>query len=158
MQPIAAAWTSTVVRTALFYAIIFGRTHLLPVLCTADMLSDVIVFPHAGRLYTHVTIDFDHADALRQLLQLGCDVNVRVQGLALLTYALSSRSYACALVLLDDSRCDVNAQAHSAVHNKPLDCVLFNTRNCNIAQEISKRTDVLMQATAGTWATGRLPK
>ena len=135
MQPIATAWTSTVVRMALFYAIIFGRTHLLPVLCTADMLSDVIVFPHAGRLYTHVTIDVDHADTLRQLLQLGCDVNVQVQGLPLLIYALSRPSYAYAMVLLNDSRCDVNVQAHSAVRKHMLDYVLFNIRRCNMAQE-----------------------
>ena len=90
-----------------------------------------------------MAIDKDHADALRQLLQLGCDVNVREKGLTLLTYALSRRSYACALVMLDDSRCDVNAQAHNAAHNHPLEYVLFNTRNCNMAQEISQRTEVL---------------
>ena len=124
--------------TALYYAIMFGHTHLLAVLSTADILNDVI-YPHAGRFYQHIAIEKDDAVALRQLLQLGCDVNVREKGLTLLTYALSRQSYACALVILGDSRFDVNAQAHSAA----LEYVLFITRNYTTAQEMSQRTEVL---------------
>ena len=35
------------------------------------------------------------------------------------------------MVLLSDSRCDVNAQAHSAGDKHPLDYVLFDTHHYN---------------------------
>ena len=56
-------------------------------------------------------------------------VNAQLHGLTLLTYALSKRSYECATVLLDDSRCDVNAQAHSEAYRHPLEYVLFDTHH-----------------------------
>ena len=130
--------------TALYYAVAYVRTHLLTVLLsTGAMLRDVIS-PSAARSYTHVAIDRDHARALRQLLQLGCDVNVQRRGFTLLTYALSKRSYECATVLLDDGRCDVNAQAHSAARKHPLDCVLFNMhrRRC-VTRELQHRSVLL---------------
>ena len=57
--------------TALYYAVAYGRTHLLPALSTGATLRDVIS-PSAVRSYTHVAIDGGDVDTLCQLLQLGC--------------------------------------------------------------------------------------
>ena len=131
--------------TALYYAVVYGRTHLLPVLATDDMLREVI-FPDAARSYTHLAIDEGRVDALQQLLQLGCDVSVQLHGFTLLTHALLKRSYACAMLLLNDYRCDVNAQAHSAAYRHPLDYVLFDTHRYvyNSMRELRQR-DVLLR-------------
>ena len=129
--------------TALYYAVVYGRTHLLPVLAADDMLREVI-FPHAARSYTHLAIDEGRVDALKVLLQLGCDVSVQLHGFTLLVHALLKRSYACAMLLLNDYRCDVNAQAHSAAHKHPLDYVFFDTHRYSSMRELRQR-DVLLR-------------
>ena len=128
--------------TALYHAIDFGHTHLLYVLSTENMLRDVI-YPDTVRSYLHVAVEEDRPCALRQLLQLGCDVNVRLHGLTLLTYALLMRSYACAMALLCDGRCDVNAQAHSGALKHPLDHVLFNTHHYT-SMSVLQHRDLLL--------------
>ena len=87
--------------TALFHAIVYGRTHLLPVLCTDDMLHEVI-YPHAAQRVGIRTSQLTRVAPSRckcccswaaTLMSSYMDSRFEV-----LTNALLKRTYACATV------------------------------------------------------------
>ena len=94
-------------RTPLYYAVCYGRSHLLPSLSTPDMLKRPIA-DGTQQTYTHLAIGHFKATVLAKLLEMGCDVNVTVNGYTLLRQSISIYSYACSIVILNDKNIDID--------------------------------------------------